>query len=89
MSDNNKRNISPPTDEKTLPFHGAAADEGIVLRGRSKGVGVPVAIDHPGNGGPPSRVISGPGDFRWQSGQLSIIPSIAPEGEEFAITVEQ
>tara|TARA_R100001530_G_scaffold66924_1_gene47797 strand:+ start:2857 stop:3108 length:252 start_codon:yes stop_codon:yes gene_type:complete len=79
-----KRHIPAPINA----HHGSAVDEGVVLRARSRGVGVPVPVDAPLQGGPPARVTSGPGDFSWVGGQLYITPTLARKNSEFSISVE-
>jgi len=82
-----KRHNPPVPDADNLPNHGAAADEGVVLRAHSKGPGVPVEVENPRNG-PPRRVLGGAADFSWQGGKLYVTPSIAVKGDEFTMTVE-
>jgi len=82
-----KRHIQPKPAAEGLPAHGANADEGRVLRARSKGPGVPVEVRNP-LGPPPQRVISGAGDIRNLGGKLFVVPSVAAEGDEFTLTVE-
>ncbi|MGB1016514.1 MAG: hypothetical protein ACPG4T_20425 [Nannocystaceae bacterium] len=82
-----KRHSPPDRLRDGLPYHGSSVDEGVVLRARSKGPGAPVEVQSP-LGGPPRRVVSGPGTVRWAGGKLSVIPTSAAAGEEFAIVVE-
>lgn len=82
-----KRHSPPDNLRDGLPYHGSTVDEGVVLRGRSKGPGVAIPVQSP-LGGPPRRVVSGPGDARWLGGDLFITPTSAAAGEEFAIVVE-
>lgn len=83
----NKRHSPPDNLKDGLPYHGTSVDEGVALRARSRGPGVPVPVAAP-FGGPPRRVVSGPGDARWAGGELSVIPSSAAVGEEVVIVVE-
>jgi len=78
-----KRHIPPPDAAN----HGATADEGVVLRAVSKGVGVPVEVRNP-LGPPPKRVVSGAGEVKPEGGRLYIVPSVATDGDEFSLTVE-
>lgn len=82
-----KRHIRPQTDSSGLPQHGAAADEGYVIRARSQGPGVEVEVRNP-LARPPRRVTGGAADFRMRGGRLFVIPSTAQAGDEFALTVE-
>ena len=82
-----KRHIRPQTDSSGLPSHGAASDEGYVIRAHSKGPGVEVEVRNP-LGRPPRRIANGAADFRVRGGRLFVTPSATPEGDEFALTVE-
>ena len=82
-----KRHSPPDKLRDGLPYHGSSVDEGVVLRARSKGAGVPIEVAPP-FGGPPRRVVSGSGDARWAGGKLSITPTSAAKGEEFTVVVE-
>jgi hypothetical protein len=84
---NNKRHSPPDKLRDGLPYHGSTVDEGVVLRARSRGEGVPVEVAPP-FGGPPRRVVSGQGDARWAAGKLSVTPTNAPKGKEFTVVVE-
>jgi len=84
---NNKRHSPPDKLRDGLPYHGSTIDEGVVLRARSRGEGVPVEVAPP-FGGPPRRVVSGQGDARWAAGKLSVTPTNAPKGKEFTVVVE-
>lgn len=83
----NKRHIRTQPDTKGLPQHGATSDEGYVIRARSKGPGVEVEVRNP-LARPPRRLIGGAADFRMRGGRLFVTPSVTPDGDEFALSVE-
>jgi len=76
---------TPPLDDKRLPEHGAEWGDGVVLRTKSMGPGVPSQVVNP-RGAKPTRVISGDSDFLAEGGKLYIV-SNKEEGEDAAIVV--
>lgn len=81
------RSRQPQFGQDNLPEHGADWDEGVVLRAKSRGAGVPVEV-RPPRPGPVRRVISGPATASTSGGKLFITPSGGAAGDDVAITVE-
>lgn len=82
--------LRPELDAEGLAPHGASwgkANE-IVLRGVSRGPGIPIQVTHPLNGGPPRRVISGAGNAYLSGGALFIVPTAATAGKGFHVVAE-
>ena len=80
-------NEKPRLDVARLPEHGADWGGGVVLRGTSRGEGVPIPVTNP-RGPVPRRVVSGQGDMESRNGSLTITPSAATQGEPFFIVAE-
>ena len=74
---------TPPLDDKRLPGHGAEGGDGVVLRGRSNGPGVPVEIQNP-RGPMPQRVITGVAEVETIGGK-TFVTTQKEDGEDFAI----
>lgn len=81
------RNRQPKFGENNLPEHGADWGEGVVLRAKSRGAGVPIEV-RPPRPGPVRRVVSGPATAFTRGGKLFVIPSSGASGDDLAITVE-
>lgn len=82
--------LRPELDAEGLAPHGASwgkANE-IVLRGVSRGPGIPIQVTHPLNGGPPRRVITGEGRAYKSGNALFIVPTVATAGKSFQLVVE-
>lgn len=82
--------LRPELDADGLAPHGASwgkANE-IVLRGVSRGPGIPVQVQHPLNGGPPRRVLSGDGRAYRSGNALFIVPTAATAGKGFNVVAE-
>lgn len=69
------------------PEHGAAWDEGVVLKGTSRGPGVPVQVSAP-RPGPIRRVVSGLGRAYVTNGKTYIVPAEAASGTPISLVVE-
>lgn len=82
------RRRQPQFDEAGLPPHGAAWDEGTVLRARSRGPGIAVEVAAP-FAGPIRRVVSGEGDAHQLGGKTFVTPRSALAGQEIFVVVEQ
>lgn len=80
----------PSLDSQGLAQHGAAwgRREEVVLRALSRGPGVPVEVQHPRNGQPPRRVVSGDGEAYLEGGRLFVKPRSAAAGVEVNLIVE-
>lgn len=86
MTPRPNRTRSPRLDESGRPEHGSAWDEGVVLRAKSRGEGVPVEVRAPA-AGPVRRVLSGAGRAYTKGGKMYIVPD-APAGTDVDLTVE-
>lgn len=82
-----ERHREPKFSEGGLPEHGANWNEGVVLRFKSRGAGVPVEV-RPPRPGPVRRVVSGNATAYTRGGKLYVIPSSGDAGEDLAITAE-
>lgn len=81
------RKREPKFGQGNLPEHGADWDEGVVLRLKSRGAGVPVEV-RPPRPGPVRRVVSGNATAYTRGGKLFVIPSTGEAGEDIAVTAE-
>lgn len=81
------RRREPKFGQDNLPEHGADWDEGVVLRLKSRGVGVPVEV-RPPRPGPVRRVVSGNATAYTRGGKLYVIPQAGEAGEDIAVTAE-
>ena len=84
MSKNRKRR---PRVTQGQPEHGSSWDEGVVLRAKSRGAGVPIEV-RPPRAGAPLRVVSGDAQVQMRGGKLFVTPNNANEGDDLSVVVE-
>lgn len=77
----------PILDVDRLPEHGAEWGGGVVLRGISRGPGVPIPVNSP-RGPIPRRVMTGQGELQSRNGLLTITPSATEQGKPFFLVAE-